>query len=168
MSPRLESVRIRSARRPGDLGYVIYMHGALYGREYGYGTQFESYVASGVREFYERYDPRCDRAWICEHDPGIVGSLFLMHRENNTAQLRYFLLLPEYRGIGLGKRLMELCMDFVAAQGYEAVYLWTTHDLEAAAALYKRHGFVLTADQPSTDFGKPLREQRYDVVLPRA
>ncbi|MGA8259725.1 MAG: GNAT family N-acetyltransferase [Arenicellales bacterium] len=164
MKPRPESVRVRNEVRPGDLGYVIYMHGALYAREHGYGIQFERYVASGVHEFYERYDPGRDRAWILEHDSGIVGSLFLMHRENNTAQLRYFLLSPEYRGVGLGKRLMQLCMDF-AGQVYGSVYLWTTDELETAAALYKRHGFVLTEDKPSASFGKPLREHRYDVIL---
>jgi len=159
----VDDVRVRNEFRPGDLGYVIHMHGRLYGIEYNYGVGFEMYVAEGLAEFYKQYDPRRDRVWICEHGNRIVGFLLLMHREGNAAQLRYFLLDPEYRGIGLGKRLMNLYMDFLRACGYKSSYLWTTHEQEAAASLYKRYGFVLTEEKESTAFGKTLKEQRYDL-----
>jgi hypothetical protein len=78
----------------GDLGYLIHLHGLLYGREYGYGVDFEMYVAEGFTEFHKRYDPDADRIWICRHAGQIVGSLVMMHREEGAAQLRYFLLRP--------------------------------------------------------------------------
>ncbi|MBT1688670.1 GNAT family N-acetyltransferase [Fulvivirgaceae bacterium PWU37] len=93
----------------------------------------------------------------------MVGFLLLMHRENNTAQLRYFYLDPEYRGIGLGRKLMNLYMAFLSEAGYSASYLWTTHELPAAAHLYMSYGFELTEEKDSTAFGKPLKEQRYDL-----
>lgn len=158
----LNDVTIRTDLRPGDLGYVIYRHGILYSREYGYGISFEVYVGEGISEFYRNYDPEVDRAWICEHGDRIVGFLLLMHREKWVAQLRYFYLEPEYRGIGLGKKLMELYMDFMKASGYRSSYLWTTHELSAAASLYMRHGFRLAAEKESGIFGKKLREQRYN------
>ena len=161
----IDDVRVRNDLQPGDLGYVIHLHGRLYGTEYGYGVAFEMYVAQGLAEFYKQYDPDKDRVWICEHDDRIVGFLLLMHREDNAAQLRYFLLDPEYRGIGLGKRLMDLYMDFLHERGYKFSYLWTTHEQEAAASLYKRYGFVLTEEKESTAFGKRLKEQRYDLRL---
>lgn len=160
----LDDIRIRTELRPGDIGYVVYMHGALYSREYDYGIAFETYVAQGLHEFYQQYDPSKDRVWICEHGATIVGFLLLMHR-GDAAQLRYFVLHPDYRGIGLGKKLMTLYMEFLHACGYRSSYLWTTDHLPAAAALYKRHGFVLTEEKPSTSFGKPVVEQRYDLVL---
>ncbi|WP_230679989.1 GNAT family N-acetyltransferase [Pontibacter rufus] len=95
----------------------------------------------------------------------MVGFLLLLHRPGNTAQLRYFLIEPEYRGIGLGKKLMDLYMAFFRAMGYTSSYLWTTHEQEAAIALYKRYGFRLTEEKPSTAFGKPLTEQRYDLKV---
>jgi ribosomal protein S18 acetylase RimI-like enzyme len=158
----IEGITIRNDLRPGDLGYVVHLHGLLYGAEYGYGIAFETYVAEGLHEFYKSYDPDKDRVWICEHHDRIVGFLLLMHRENNAAQLRYFLIEPKYRGIGLGKRLMELCMEFLRQCQYQSSYLWTTHELEAAASLYKRCGFTLTEEKESTVFGKRLKEQRYD------
>jgi GNAT superfamily N-acetyltransferase len=164
----LSDITIRNEIRPGDLGYIIHRHGKLYDEEYRYGIAFETYVGAGLHEFYTHYDPQSDRVWIAGHEGKIVGFLLLMHREHNTAQLRYFYLEPGYRGIGLGKRLMELYMDFLLSRGYSSSYLWTTHELHAAASLYTRHGFRLTEEKASTAFGKPLKEQRYDLVLPPA
>lgn len=158
----IDDVTIRTSLLPGDLGYVIYLHGMLYGKEYGYGVQFESYVAAGLHEFFQLYDPVKDRVWVCEHGSTIVGFLLLMHRDSNAAQLRYFLIDPRYRGIGLGKKLMDLYMAFLRECRYRSSYLWTTHELGAAASLYKKHGFILTGEKESNAFGKLLKEQRYD------
>jgi GNAT superfamily N-acetyltransferase len=160
----LDDISIRTEFRPGDIGYVIYLHGRLYAQEYGYGVQFESYVAKGLCEFYENYDPERSRVWVCEHKNRIIGFLLLMDR-GKAAQLRYFLIEPEYRGLGLGARLLGLYMDFLRERNYQESYLWTTHELSTAASLYKRLGFRLTEEKESTAFGKPLREQRYEFVL---
>lgn len=160
----LKDISIRTELRPGDIGYVIHMHGKLYQREYGYGIQFETYVAKGLCEFYEKYNPERNCVWVCEHNNRMVGFLLLMDR-GEAAQLRYFLIEPEYRGIGLGSKLMGLYMDFLQECGYKESYLWTTHELSTAVFLYKRVGFKLTEEKESTAFGKPLREQRYDLFL---
>jgi GNAT superfamily N-acetyltransferase len=161
----LDDISIRTELRPGDIGYVIYLHGALYSKEYNYGIQFESYVAKGLCEFFEKYDSNRNRVWVCEHDARMIGFLLLMDR-GESAQLRYFLIEPEYRGIGLGSKLLNLYMDFLHERGYKKSYLWTTHELSTAAFLYKRLGFQLTEEKESTAFGKPLTEQRYDLILP--
>ena len=159
----LNDIHIRTTLQPGDIGYVIYLHGWLYSREYNYGIAFESYVAEGLAEFYHQYDPAKDRVWVCEHREKIVGFLLLMHR-SEAAQLRYFILHPDYRGIGLGKRLLELYMEFLHEAGYTSSYLWTTSELPAAASLYKRHGFILVEERPATvPFDKPVIEQRYEL-----
>ena len=161
----LDQISIHTELRPGDIGYVTHMHGRLYHREYGYGVPFESYVAKGLCEFYEKYNPERNRVWVCEDNDRMIGFLLLMDR-GLAAQLRYFLIEPEYRGIGLGSKLMSLYMDFLRERGYKESYLWTTHELDTAAFLYKRLGFKLTEEKESTAFGKSLREQRYDLILP--
>ncbi len=161
---KLEDVHIRTRLVPGDIGYVIYMHGHLYEKEYGYSINFESYVAAGLHEFYAKYNPAKDRVWVCEYQNRIVGFLLLMSR-GTAAQLRYFIIDPAFRGIGLGKHLMELYMEQLRVLGYRSSYLLTVDELSAAASLYKRHGFVLAHESPFTDFGKPLKEQRYELTL---
>jgi GNAT superfamily N-acetyltransferase len=156
---------IRTQLRPGDLGHIIMLHGNLYHTEYGYGVAFEAYVVQGLYEFYKNYDPNKDCVWIAEDDGRMAGCLFLMHRGDEDAQLRYFLLEPRHRGIGLGKELATLFMAFLKERGYKRAYLWTTHELHAAAAIYRKMGFTLTEELGSSAFGKPLKEQRYDLVV---
>jgi len=162
MSISLNDIIIRTTLQPGDIGYITYLHGYLYKKEYNYEVQFEMYVAEGLCEFFHRYDPQKDGVWIAEHKNRIVGFILLMHR-NNAAQLRYFIIEPAYRGIGLGKKLMELYMDFLQQHGYTSSYLWTTSELPTAAALYRRYGFELTEEKPSAAFGKPVVEQKYEL-----
>lgn len=166
MQPVIPSnLSIRHELRAGDIGNVISLHGAMYSSEYNYGIAFESYVAAGLAEFYQQYDPLRDKVWIVEDEGKMVGFLLLMHRDERTAQLRYYLLLPPYRGFGIGKKLMEEFMQFLDAHEYEHCYLWTTSELPAAASLYKRYGFNLTEEKPSNEFGKQVMEQRYDWYL---
>lgn len=160
-----KNISIRTDLRPGDLGYVVYLHGSMYGVEYKYGISFETYVAKGMYEFYAQYDPQKDRIWICEHNGKIVGFLLGMHRGEDVAQLRYFILLPEYRGVGLGKKMMEMFMEYLHEKNYRSCYLWTTNQQDTAAVLYKRLGFVLTEEKTSDAFGMELMEQRYDLHL---
>ena len=162
----INEISIRTQLRPGDIGYVIHLHGKLYAQEEGYGIGFESYVAAGFFEFWQQYDAEKDAVWICEHRNGIVGFLLLMHRQEATAQLRFFILLPGYRNIGIGKKLMGLFISFLKEKKYRFAYLWTASGLDAAAALYKKAGFVLTQEKESEQFGKKLVEQRYDLQVP--
>ena len=163
----LNDVMIRTEILPGDLGFVMHRHGKLYSNEYNYGVSFETYVGAGLYEFYKNYNPGIDRAWICEYVGEIVGFILLMHRENQTAQLRYFYLEPPFRGMGLGKKLMQLFVEFLIEKDYKFAFLWTTNELIQAAALYKKFGFELTEEKQSNDFGKPLVEQRYDLKVHR-
>ncbi|PKV48723.1 MarR family transcriptional regulator with acetyltransferase activity [Aquimarina sp. MAR_2010_214] len=161
----LDDIKIRTHLKPGDLGFIIHRHGKLYAEEFQYGISFETYVANGIYEFYKSYNPNKERVWVCEHNDQIIGFLLLMKRENNSAQLRYFYLEERYRGIGLGRKLLQLYMDFFYSCGYTSSYLWTADELETAASLYLKHGFKLTKEIESTSFGKPVKERRYDLHI---
>ncbi|MEK6780334.1 MAG: GNAT family N-acetyltransferase [Bacteroidota bacterium] len=161
----IQDITIRTEIKSGDIGYVTHLHGKLYKSEFDYGIQFETYVAEGLNEFYRMYDPANNRVWVCEHDRTMIGFLLLMNR-GEAAQLRYFIIEPEYRSIGLGKKLMDLYMAFLRQCGYSSSYLLTTHELHAAAHLYKKHGFKLIEEKPASSFfGKPLMEHRYELDL---
>ena len=160
----LDQITIRHELKPGDIGYLTYLHGSLYARECGYGIPFEIYVAEGICEFLKRHNPHMDRIWVCEHEGRMVGFLLVMQR-GDAAQLRYFLIEPAYRGIGLGSKLIRECMDFIRDRGYRKAFLWTADGLTTAAHLYTSAGFRLTEEKESTAFGKLVTERRYDLVL---
>ena len=163
--PRLTEIRIRTSLKPGDIGYITYLHGALYSKENKYGVGFESYVAAGLAEFQKQYDPARSRIWICEYRKKIVGALALVDR-GSSAQLRYFIIDPSCRGIGLGKKLMKLFMKFLKEKQYKHAYLLTTDELPVSAHLYTSHGFKVTEEKAGSPlFGKAVREQRYDLDM---
>lgn len=160
-----KKITIRSEMNPGDLGYIMYRQSKLYSGEYNYGVSFDTYVGASIGEFCQQYNPQLDKLWICEADTQIVGSILLMHRENNEAQLRYFYIESDYRRLGLGNKLMQEAIDFAKACHYKTVYLWTEDELDAALHLYGKFGFQFTEKKTSTHFGKPVVELRLDLVL---
>ena len=161
----LKDIQIRTELKVGDLPFVIQAHSDLYQKEYNYGKTFEYYVIKGIAEFYEVYTPEKSRVWVCEHEGNRIGFLALMER-GEAAQLRYFFMDENYRGIGLGKRLMELFMAFLKETGYQSCYLWTTTEQLAAAGLYQRFGFKWVEDMPSNStFDRPVIEQKYELML---
>jgi peptidyl-dipeptidase Dcp len=162
---KLDEITIRTQIVPGDIGYVTWMHGYFYQVEYNYGVGFEAYVAGGFYEFYKNYDPAWDRVWVAEQGKKIVGFLLLMRRDTTEAQLRYFIIDPEFRGIGLGKKMAGSFMEFLKEKKYKSCYLWTTNELFTAASIYHKMGFRLVEEKQSESFGKSLLEQKYQLIL---
>jgi len=160
----INDIAIRSDIKESDFDSIVSLHADLYSKEYGYGINFEKHVNEGLKLFLDNYNPEKERIWIAEHIGKFIGIVLLQDRGNDIAQLRYFLIHPDYRGIGLGKRLLELFFDLYKEKNYKNCYLWTTHELSDAAILYKKFGFTLTEEVDSEAFGKKLKEQRYDLI----
>jgi DNA-binding MarR family transcriptional regulator/predicted N-acetyltransferase YhbS len=134
--------------RPGDLGWVVHRHGALYAQEHGYDEVCEGMVTDIVAKFARHHDPARERGWIAERDGEPVGSVFLVQRSPTVAQLRLLLVEPSARGHGLGTRLVAECVAFARAAGYRKVVLYTHDTLRAARHVYERAGFRLVAEEP--------------------
>lgn len=158
------SFRIRNDLRPGDVGYIIYLHGKLYAEEYGFDHTFEPYVAIPLSEFV-RSESNRERIWIVEKEGMVRGSVAIVEYSKTEAQLRWLLLHPEIRGMGIGKRLMDEAVSFGKKMGYQSIFLWTVRGLEAATAIYKEKGFRLTESKKHSIWGKILTEERYELKL---
>jgi DNA-binding MarR family transcriptional regulator/predicted GNAT family N-acyltransferase len=152
--------------RPGDMGWIVERHGALYAAEHGWGGPFEALVAEVCADFLKRFDPSRERCWIAERDGVRLGCVFLARGEDQgVAKLRMLLVEPPVRGLGLGRRLVEECVSFARASGYRDVSLWTQSVLEAARRLYAQAGFKLMASEPHAQFGVPLVGETWSQKL---
>lgn len=152
---------IREVGRPGDLGWVVMAHGEFYAREFGWSGEFDALVARIVADFADRQPDERERAWIAEADGRRVGCIFCVRKDESTAQLRILLVDPAVRGAGIGRRLVETCVDFATAVGYERMVLWTNDPLVAAARIYRAAGFLLIDEEPHHSFGADLVGQHY-------
>ena len=151
--------------RPGDMGWVVHSHGRLYFEEYGWDERFEALVAGIVRDFVRKLDPQRERCWIAEMDGKPVGSVFVVRKNATTAKLRLLLIEPQARGLGLGKRLVEQCIDFAREKGYRKLVLWTQSNLAAARHIYGAAGFHLARRQRHREFGYDLTGEYWELKL---
>jgi N-acetylglutamate synthase-like GNAT family acetyltransferase len=158
------AVTIRTDVRPGDVGTIIHLHGVLYAREYGFDPTFEAYVAGPLSGFVIAAADR-ERIWIAEQDGRIVGCVAIVAASPETAQLRWYLVDPSARGVGLGKRLLQEAVAFARECGYESIILWTVSALAAAAHLYRSAGFRKVEEKPGRMWGVDVVEEKYELVL---
>jgi DNA-binding MarR family transcriptional regulator/GNAT superfamily N-acetyltransferase len=161
------------APQPGDIGWVIARHGALYAAEYGWDLTFEGLVAQIAGRFVEQFDAKREACWIAERHGENVGCVFLVQArddktgkpERGTAQLRLLIVEPSARGLGIGARLVAECERFARQAGYRRIKLWTQSILVAARAIYAKAGYQLVSSEPHKSFGADLMGEMWELTL---
>jgi DNA-binding MarR family transcriptional regulator/N-acetylglutamate synthase-like GNAT family acetyltransferase len=151
--------------QPGDMGWIVHRHGALYSEEYGWDNTFEALVAKIGGDFIEQFNPKWDRAWIAQIDKRIVGSVLLVKKTKSIARLRLLYVEPDARGQGIGRRLVDACIAHGQQLGYKRMTLWTNDVLTAARAIYETFGFERVHSEPHHSFGKDLVGETWERNL---
>lgn len=157
-------VHLRQFRRE-DAEWLTAQHALHYARAEGFDDSFGPLVGGILEDFLSDNDPACERGWIATKDGQRLGSIFCVKLSEDVAKLRLFFLLPEARGLGLGKRLLSECMTFARSAGYRRMQLWTHESHKAACALYKAFGWQLVSSKHVQSFGVDLVEQSWEIAL---
>lgn len=159
---------IRHELRVGDLGRVIALHGTCYDVLPGYGLAFEAYVARTIAE-YVLDAGASGRLWLAEHAGNLVGCTAIVLRSDNRAQLRWVLVDPAARGLGLGRELVRRALDYSRDRGCTEVFLETTDGLPESQALYEALGFeeIYNEVEELWDGPRPLIRMRLSLQKKR-
>ncbi|WP_298161401.1 helix-turn-helix domain-containing GNAT family N-acetyltransferase [Brevundimonas sp.] len=152
--------------REGDLGWIVHRQAVLYAQEYGWTAEYEGLVARILGDYAEGADPRSEAAWIAELDGDVVGSVFLMKGDDPAVgKLRLLYVEPHTRGQGVGRTLVDACIQRARAVGYQRLELWTNSVLTAARHIYQGAGFVLVRTEPHHSFGHDLVGETWSLAL---
>ena len=151
--------------RIGDVGWITHRQGILYAQEYGWDATYEALVAEILGAFVRTFDSKREAAWVAELRGNTVGSVFLVRASDQIAKLRLLYVEPSARGLGIGKKLVSLCIEGARERGYRTLTLWTNDVLVAARRIYEAMGFRLTAEERHRSFGKDLVGQTWELNL---
>jgi DNA-binding MarR family transcriptional regulator/N-acetylglutamate synthase-like GNAT family acetyltransferase len=158
-------VRLRGLQ-PGDIGWIAHRQMLLYHREYDWDWTYEGLVCEILGRFVACFDPAQEDGWVAERDGSIAGSVFLMKSdEPAVAKLRLLYVEPSARGAGIGRKLVQTCIDRAKALGYLKLTLWTNDILVSARRLYLAAGFRLVDEYRHHSFGHDLTGQTWVLDL---
>ncbi len=153
------------APRAGDLGQVIAGQARLYAQEFGWNQEFEGLVSDITGQFVREFQPEAEACWVADLGGEIVGSVFVVRQDAETAKLRMLYVDRAARGQGLGQRLVDEAMQFARGRGYSRMTLWTNDVLSSARKIYQARGFELVSEEPHHSFGVDLVGQYWACAL---
>ncbi|EPZ41419.1 MULTISPECIES: GNAT family N-acetyltransferase [Alicyclobacillus] len=148
-----------------DAQYIIDAHYDIYHREYGYDLSFKDFISNSVNDFISKGDRTSEHIWILDIQQSPKGSIVLTRVDDKTAQIRLFLVEPEFRGLGYGRSLIQQAIDFARLNHYETIILWTNRSLKSARHLYGKFGFKLVEQKMSVLSNQLLIEERWSLTL---
>ncbi len=83
-----------------------------------------------------------------------AGTVALIPAGEGRLELTKMAVSPEFRGMGIGNRLMERCIEFAAANGIRCVFLESHRSLGPAIGLYRKYGFVEVPTDPNSEYAR--------------
>ncbi len=147
--------------KPGDPSRVCYFYYKLFEQQYGFNGIVEKYFMEGMLDLFE--DREGSKMWVVERNGEIVGSIAIIKRGDEDAQLRWFGIDMSLQGQGVGNKLMQIAMDFCKEKGYKHVILWSIDILKSARHLYGKFGFILTETKPNHEWAPyPMIEEKWE------
>ncbi len=112
--------------------------------EFGVPKVGTAYADKILDTLYENYNTQNAVYFVVEKDGAIYGGAGIKQLENyngNVCELQKMYFLPEARGIGLGEKLIHVCLQKAKEFGFKQCYLETLPYMESARKLYKKVGF---------------------------
>jgi len=159
------ALRVRRAGRSDATGIASVLRAA-----------FAEYESLYTRAAFAATTPATDEiarrlgegpTWIALLHRTVVGTVSAVPR-GEALYVRSMAVVPEVRGRGVGRLLLEQVERYADERGFRCLDLSTTPFLTSAIALYERAGFSRSDGEPRQLCGTPLLNMRKALVLQRA
>lgn len=152
---------------PGLIGKITEVHAVYYNAHWGFDISFETQVGSELSDFLIEFDANRDGLWVARRNDMFAGSVAIdgRHAETEGARLRWFIVVPVFQGLGIGKALILRACEFCRHKRYPKVYLWTFEGLDSARFLYEQQNFRLCEEHEVDQWGQHIKEQKFELVL---
>lgn len=138
----MESIEIREIQKKDNAEIAAIVRNVL--MEMGAPKVGTAYADPYLDSLFEVYESAKAAYYVIEKEGKIIGGAGVKQLENsneNICELQKMYLLPEGRGLGLGKTLINICLEKATEFGFDSCYIETMTYMEDALKLYKKVGF---------------------------
>jgi putative acetyltransferase len=142
MPNRLKEINIRIIAEKDNDSLAKLIRNTL--KEFGANHPGTVYYDESTDHLFDVLQTPRSIYYVAELDNEIVGGGGIFPTKGlpeDTCELVKMYLFPEVRGIGLGKLLIQKCIDFAKRTGYKNIYLETMPELKQALKTYEKFGF---------------------------
>jgi len=142
MHARLEDITIRTIEEKDNAALAQLIRSTL--KEFGANHPGTVYFDESTDHLYDVFQVSRSIYYVAELNNEVVGGGGIFSTAalpHDTCELVKMYLYPRARGIGLGKLLIQKCIDFAQETGYKNIYLETMPELKQALTTYEKFGF---------------------------
>ena len=135
-------VQLRDLRKEDNPGLAKIVRNTL--AEFGANHPNTVYYDPTTDALFEMFQMPKSKYFLAELNGEMAGGGGIYPTDglpDDTCELVKMYLLPEARGLGLGRMLMERCLERAKENGFEQVYLETLPELKQALKIYEKFGF---------------------------
>ncbi len=151
--------------KAGDLGWLISTHGSLYSQQYNFDSDFEIDIARKVISFIESKHA-FNRIFIAQVNSRRAGSIAVSIKSDDSAFINFLLVKNQYRGQGIGKKIMEKVISHTVDNGLRFMRLETYSCLQNARKMYEKYDFKMYKKNPAIEkYGQVFDQEFWEKEI---
>jgi putative acetyltransferase len=138
----MQNINIRKIQPSDNSHLALIIRNAL--AEFGANKPGTVFYDDTTDYLYELFQEPGSIYYVAEQDGEILGGAGVYPSAGlpeGTCELVKMYLKPATRGLGLGRKLIEQCLEFAKGFGYAQVYIETMPELRKALSVYEKFGF---------------------------
>jgi putative acetyltransferase len=138
----MQNINIRKIQPSDNPHLALIIRNAL--AEFGANKPGTVFYDDTTDHLYELFQEPGSIYYVAERDGEILGGAGIYPSTGlpeGTCELVKMYLKPATRGLGLGRKLIEQCLEFAKGFRYAQVYIETMPELRKALSVYEKFGF---------------------------